>query len=103
MSKERIRPSQYRSAEPVLDTEPLALNAVQQEEISSLYEGLGKYKQGSIITGTILNVSSDGVLVDIDYKSDGLIHLYEFSHHELKRLQPGSSIEVMLDVLENPN
>ena len=62
-----------------------------------------KFKQGSIIKGNVINVSSDGVLVDIDYKSDGLIPLYEFSEHELKRLTPGAEIEVILDELENPD
>ncbi len=48
-----------------------------------------------------LKASNDGVLVDIDYKSDGLIPAYEFTEHEFKRLVPGAEIEVMLDELEN--
>ena len=44
----------------------------QKKELASLYEGMiNKFKTGSIIKGTVKNVSSDGVLVDIDYKSDG--------------------------------
>ena len=29
-------------------------------------------------------------LVDIDYKSDGLIPAYEFTEHEFKKLAPGT-------------
>ena len=103
MSKERIRPQQYRSVDPMLDTDRLAVNAEQEAELVDLYGGLTKFKQGSIVSGKIIDVSSDGVLVDIDYKSDGLIPLYEFSKHELKKLTPEAEIEVLLDVLENFN
>lgn len=104
MSKELLRPSQYRTARRFEEDESLIPNEEQQRELSSLYEGIiNKFKQGSIIKGAVLNVSSDGVLVDIDYKSDGLIPLYEFTEHELKKFVPGSEIEVILDELENPD
>ena len=104
MSKELLRSSQYRSAKRYDEDESLTPNEEQHHELSALYEGIiNKFKQGSIITGTVINMSTDGVLVDIDYKSDGLIPLYEFSDHELKRLAPGAEIEVILDELENPD
>ncbi len=102
MSKELIRPQQFRSARRFADEEELGLNEEQKSELSSLYEGmLSKFKPGSIVKGKVLNVGPDGVLVDIDYKSDGQIPLYEFTEHELKKLVPGSEIEVILDELEN--
>jgi small subunit ribosomal protein S1 len=102
MSKELIKPSQYRKANVDLTDDALHLNKQQLEELSSLYAGtLNRYKPGSIIKGTVLRASSDGVLVDINYKSDGLIPAYEFTDHELKKLTPGSEIEVILDELEN--
>ncbi len=102
MSKERLRQSQFCSVEQVFDDSSLTLNEEQTRELSSLYEGMAnRFKPGTIIQGNILKVSSDGVLVDIDYKSDGLIPLYEFSDHELKKFVLGSTIEVILDQLEN--
>lgn len=104
MSKELIRPQQFRAAKKQFDDEALMLNEAQKSELSSLYEGmLNRFKQGSIIKGTVLKASSDGVLVDIDYKSDGLIPSYEFTEHEFKKLVPGTELEVMLDELENPD
>ena len=104
MSKELIRSSQFRSAKKMFDDESLQLNAEQKSELAALYEGMhNQFKQGSIIKGKVLNASNDGVLVDIDYKSDGLIPAYEFSEHEFKKLTPGAEIEVMIDELENAN
>ncbi|MBA2307078.1 S1 RNA-binding domain-containing protein, partial [Candidatus Dependentiae bacterium] len=104
MAKELLQASQYRAVTRFDEDESLIPNEEQLKELSSLYEGVGnKFRQGSIIKGTVIHVSPDGVLVDIDYKSDGLISLYEFSDHELKRLAPGVDIEVILDELENPD
>lgn len=102
MSKERIKPQQFSKAQAIFSDEELQLSPEQQEELSSLYgRTLDQFKKGNLITGKIIKASPEGVLVDINYKSDGLIPLYEFTEHELKKLQPGSEIEVILDELEN--
>ncbi|HZW61811.1 MAG TPA: 30S ribosomal protein S1, partial [Candidatus Babeliales bacterium] len=67
-----------------------------------LYSGIFENLQpGKLIKGTVVSIDSDGVLVDINYKSDGLIPRWEFTNHELSTLKPGSPIEVMLDQLES--
>ncbi len=53
------------------------------------------------MSGTFISIDSNGVLVDVNYKSNGLISRYEFTEAELKELKPGSPIEVILDELEN--
>lgn len=104
MAKELLRPSQYRAVEQPLDEDILSLNKEQQQELASLYGDIeANFKQGAIITGTVMKADSDGVLVDIGYKSDGLIPLYEFSPHDLRKLKEGTPIEVILDQLENFN
>lgn len=102
MSKEVMRPRQFRKADIVSFEQDTAFNAAQLQELSDLYEGFFSVcKPGNVVEGKIVDVNSDGVLVDIGYKSDGLISRYEFSHHELKNLKPGDPIEVMLDELES--
>ena len=102
MSKELLKPQQFRKVETAFDNEAFQLNEEQKGELSALYEGaLDRFRPGNIIKGTVIKASADGVLVDIDYKSDGLIPVYEFTEHELKRLVPGSEIEIILDELEN--
>ena len=56
---------------------------------------------GKLVKGTILKVDNDGVLVDINFKSDGFIPRFEFSEHELKKFKAGDAIEVILDELES--
>jgi small subunit ribosomal protein S1 len=102
MSKEVLRPSQFRAATFIPEDQALQLSEAQKQDLAALYEGtLSTFKPESIIEGTVLNVGPDGVLVDIHYKSDGLIPLYEFNEQELKKLKPGSTIKVVIDELEN--
>lgn len=60
-----------------------------------------KFKAGILISGKIVEKESKGIIVSIDYKSDGLVPSYEFSNHELARLAIGDEIEVMIDALED--
>ncbi len=104
MSKEVIRSEQYRQSKLLPEETDLALsfNPEQAAELSSLYEGsLESFQQGKLVKGSVVSVDSDGVLIDVHYKSRGLVPRYEFADHELKRLQPGQEIEVILDTIEN--
>lgn len=103
MSKEILRPEQFGHFNVVeQDDTDLQLNPEQIEELKGLYEDFFSVcKPGKIVNGTIINVGSDGILVDIGYKSEGLIPRYEFSTHELKTFKVGDSIEVILDELES--
>lgn len=102
MSKELITPQQFCKAELIWEDGEYALTPEEQEALNQLYQGtLTQYKQGSIILGTVLSVSPNGVLVDINFKSEGLVQLHEFSDHEIKRLTPGTQIDVILDEFED--
>ena len=104
MSKELIRPSQYAKADIVFTDENYSLSEQQQKDMDALYEGtIGQFSAGQIISGKIIGLDSGGVLVDIDYKSNGFIPVYEFSDHEFKELKIGSDIEVIIDEIENSN
>lgn len=104
MSKEVIRPEQFRTiaGQSPFAEEVLTLTEQQLQELSDLYEGLfDTFTPGKIVKGTVIKVDSDGVLVDINFKSRGLIPKYEFSEYELKNLKEGQQIEVMIDTLES--
>jgi len=103
MSKEVIRPEQFaHSKSKMLLDEALITTPAQQEELSALYSGLlDSFQPGKIVKGHVIKVDSDGVLVDINYKSRGLVPKYEFTAHELKTLKEGQEIEVLLETLEN--
>ncbi len=99
MSKEKISTPSFTSD---FMSEDFELGKEQQEELDSLYhETAGKFRPGSIITGTVIDKRPNGILVGIDYKSDAIIPSAEFSDYELERLLPKASIEVLLDRLED--
>lgn len=102
MAKERIRPSQFAQANLIISEEGFELSQDQIKSMEELFEGeSSKYRSGQLVTGKVLTVDSDGVLVDISYKSNGMIPLYEFTESELKEVKPGSDLEVIIDDLEN--
>lgn len=104
MSKEMLRPGQFGRVimAPEAMNEALVLNEQQKQELAELCQGACQsFRQQSVVKGKIVRIDNDGVLVDINFKSDGLIPRYEFGEHELKRLIPGAEIEVLIDELES--
>jgi len=103
MSKELLSSTQFRHVEPTTVDESFTLTPEQQQDLQQLYESgaHAAYKQGGLVNGTISSIGSDGILVDIGFKSEGLIPAYEFSEHDLKKFAVGSSIEVIIDELES--
>lgn len=59
------------------------------------------FAEGSIVRGRVLEVRPGDVVVDIGYKSEGTIPAEEFD--DIRSLQPGDEIEVMLVRLEDEN
>jgi small subunit ribosomal protein S1 len=62
-------------------------------------KSLRDFKEGSIVKGRILEIRPREVLVDIGYKSEGVISLGEFD--DADAVQIGDEIEVLLERLEN--
>ncbi len=101
MSKEFISPAQFARVDEVYQ-DAGELTPAQIAELNELYEGVSaKLRVGELVQGTILAINSDYILVDISYKSDGMIPRYEFTEYEARELVPGASIDVILDELEN--
>jgi len=59
---------------------------------------LPTFRKGDIVNGTILEIRPQVVLVDIGYKSEGVISISEFEDEEI---EVGDQIEVLLENLEN--
>jgi len=87
-------PAESSSSAAAPDVERLS-----EAEMSELYdESLKNIQEGEIVKGTVLRVDSEGVLVDIGYKSEGLIPLSEFDLDENgnPNVRPGDAIDVYL-------
>lgn len=62
------------------------------------------FKVGDIVHGRVVEVQEDYVLVDINYKSEGLIPISEFRVVDGARdIKVGSQVEVYIDRIENEN
>ncbi|MGZ3773992.1 MAG: 30S ribosomal protein S1 [Pseudobdellovibrionaceae bacterium] len=62
------------------------------------------FKVGDVVTGAVVEVQSDYVLVDINYKSEGLIAINEFRIVDgVREVKAGDKVEVLIDRIENEN
>jgi small subunit ribosomal protein S1 len=62
-------------------------------------KSLRDFKEGSIVKGRILEIRPREVLVDIGYKSEGVIPVSEFEDSD--EVEVGDEVEVLLERLEN--
>jgi len=62
-------------------------------------KSLRDFKEGSIVKGRILEIRPREVLVDIGYKSEGVIPSSEFD--DIDQVEVGDEVEVLLERLEN--
>ncbi|PWU07998.1 MAG: 30S ribosomal protein S1 [Verrucomicrobia bacterium] len=72
----------------------------EQAELQELIaKSVKNYKEGSIVRGFILEIRPREFLVDIGYKSEGVIPVSEFDDPD--EVEVGDEIEVLLERLEN--
>jgi len=62
-------------------------------------KSLRDFKEGSIVKGRVLEIRPREVLVDIGYKSEGVIPSSEFD--DMESVEVGDEVEVLLEKLEN--
>lgn len=68
--------------------------------MASLYEAsLQHIKENEIVEGRVIDVRENEVIVDIGYKSEGLIPVSEFKSAD--EVKPGDRIEVLIEKLED--
>lgn len=73
---------------------------VTDEELDTLYDTtMQDFREGEVVKGRIVEVTDDRVLVDIGYKSEGTIALYEFS--DPKALKAGDVFDVFIEEPED--
>ena len=103
--KERGQPAPvpraaFRTSQPVtfqFDSEG-SYDALLQAYDSSFKN----YSEGQVVKGVVLSVTNSDVIVDVGFKSEGIIPLEEFRDESGKvAVQPGDQIEVLLETTEN--
>jgi len=73
--------------------------AQEKEDLAKLYEStLNKVEEKQVITGVVVGITKKDVILNIGYKSDGLVSLSEFKEKDLKE---GDKVEVYLETQED--
>ncbi|HSS59860.1 MAG TPA: S1 RNA-binding domain-containing protein [Candidatus Limnocylindrales bacterium] len=76
------------------------LDIAQRNEMFQYYEdSLRSIGEGEIVRGTVLSIDDKDVLVDVGFKSEGIIALSEFS--DPTSIKVGDVIDVFLEKMEN--
>ena len=79
--------------------------AMEMEDFGKLFEEsikAGNQKEGSVVTGVVISIEKDVVIVDVGLKSEGRIPLREFQvGNAAPELKPGDEVEVYLERIEN--
>jgi len=72
----------------------------EMELLTGLYDRtMSSITEGEIVNGRILNVTGSHVIIDIGFKSEGIVANEEFDN--IEELNPGDEIEVYLEKLES--
>ena len=69
-------------------------------ELLDIYESsISKFEEGQVVTGTVISVGREAVLVDVGYKSEGQISIQEFIGEDGNvNVNVGDEFEVMIEV-----
>lgn len=97
---QKLETKENRGGMSDLDRDLEALLAEEDME-SLLEETMQNFKEGEVVRGKIIEILDDRILVDIGYKSEGVVPLYEFPMPE--KLAPGDAFDFYIDEPENEN
>ena len=75
------------------------LGSIGTNEAAEAYAGMEGLEAGKVVTGKISQVNDQEVLVDVNFKSEGVISRNEFKEGEIPEV--GSEIEVFIEKLED--
>ncbi len=71
------------------------------EMAALLAESSKDFSEGSIIKGNVLAIRGNDVMVDVGYKSEGIVSAHEFE--DISTVKVGDEIDVLLVEVENEN
>ena len=103
-SSDEVNTPQEASLESDTTPTDTQADAVQEsgdsmESVMDLYEeSFKRFAEGEVVTGRIISIDKDHVLVDIGYKSEGQIRIQEFKNEDGEvTAKLGDSVEVMVE------
>ncbi|MDH4155758.1 MAG: 30S ribosomal protein S1 [candidate division Zixibacteria bacterium] len=86
----------------ITDVSGVVYDRQAYEEMVEMYDSTIKdIKEGELVTGTVMGVAREDVIVDVGFKSEGIIPIQEFPAP--LNIQVGETIEVYLEQIEDSN
>ncbi|MEP3388253.1 MAG: S1 RNA-binding domain-containing protein, partial [Reichenbachiella sp.] len=77
-------------------------NKKQREDLEALYgDSLNTIEEKQVVEGTVVSMTSRDVILNIGFKSDGLVSASEF--RDTPDLKPGDTVEVYIEEQEDNN
>src|SRR5690625_4441235 len=71
-------------------------------QLAGMYENtLNEIEEKEIVTGRVVSADEDYVIVDIGFKSEGIVQTNEFPDEVVENLAPGDEVDVFLDKVED--
>ncbi|GBE02339.1 30S ribosomal protein S1 [bacterium BMS3Bbin06] len=73
-----------------------------EKELADLYsDTIPAIEEGTVLKGKIIAIKDDTAVIDIGFKSEGFIPLYEFPKEEREDIHVGSEVEVYVSRLDS--
>ena len=107
METNQTSSNQEDAIDPAIDEQNETAEPAEEsmESLMDMYEeSFKRFAEGEVVTGKIISVDKDHVLVDIGYKSEGQIRINEFrdENGEIKA-EVGDKVEVMVEWWDDEN
>ena len=104
MASTQSEPNAREDMNSLADLTEQELAEASFEEMAQLYDqSLSHLNEGDLVTGTVVDIGSNDVVVDVGFKSEGLIPVDEFRGGGGLKVEVGDEIEVLLEQLEDAN
>ena len=90
-------------AAPAAEPQEAAFDAEEYERLLDMYDvSFRNFAEGEVVRGIVLRVSDSEVIVDVGYKSEGMIQVEEFRDENGQiTIKPGDSVDVLIEKTED--
>ncbi len=89
----------------MLDSSDNEEKVTEENEFERMFEAeIKEFKEGDVVTGTVVEISGDAVVVDIGFKSEGVVSIKEFAQVDGgPAINVGDEIKVLIERREDEN
>jgi len=97
-----VEPKEEIGAVKITDVSGIVYDLPEYQAMVDMYDStIRSIREGEVVNGTVMGVTRDDVIVDVGFKSEGIIPINEFP--EPLNIKVGDEIEVFLEQIEDAN